>query len=95
MPQSVLVSFSLSSVMSRDSMFIDGQFMPMATKQLSIVAPTKRRVHGKLQKDVKVCVYVSVCLSVCVCFLMYVIYKLQESVKECMCVCLSVCVKYL
>ena len=34
-------------------MLMDGRFMPQ--KQFSIIAPTKKLVHGKLQKDVMVC----------------------------------------
>lgn len=35
-------------------MLVDGQILQVPIKQLSIIAPTKRDVHGKLQKDMKV-----------------------------------------
>ncbi len=35
-------------------MIYDGQLLNAATRQLSIVAPSKKRVKGKLQKDIKV-----------------------------------------
>lgn len=43
------------AVINRDSMFVvDGHMVQMPVRQLSIVAPTKKHMHGALQKDVKV-----------------------------------------
>lgn len=42
------------TVKCRESLIIEGQIMNLPTKQLSIVASSKKRAHGKLQKDVKV-----------------------------------------
>ena len=39
---------------NRDSMVMDGKIIGTPVKQLSIVAPSKKRVHGKLQKDIQV-----------------------------------------
>ena len=42
------------TVHCRESIIIEGQLMNMATRQLSIVAPSKKHVKGKLKKDVQV-----------------------------------------
>ena len=50
-----LLHFSfLPSVKCRESLIIEGQILNLPMKQLSIVASSKKRVKGKLQKDVKV-----------------------------------------
>jgi len=46
--------FNVDEIIHRDSLLIDGQLMQMPTRQLSIIAPTKHRVRGNLQKDVMV-----------------------------------------
>ena len=63
-PTMVLMSVilpSLHTVKCRESLIIEGQIMNLPTKQLSIVASSKKRAHGKLQKNVKVSGHGRIC----------------------------------
>ena len=50
-----MLVFSLPAVKSHhDSVIVDGQITESTVKQLSIVAASKKRVHGKLQRHIQV-----------------------------------------